>query len=281
MADQEKQLEQLCRELRIDLIRLLHQIGTGHPGGSLSCCEILVTLYFLAANVCPDNMTDPARDKIVLSKGHAAPMLYLVLAEKGFFPKSELSTLRQLNSRLQGHPCAEKLPGVEISSGPLGLAYSSALGMAVGDRMLEHTDSYVYAVLGDGELDEGIIWETAMSAAKFHADHLITIVDHNHVQLDGTTQEIMPMPGLEKRWESFGYFVQTCDGHRIPELFAAIQRAKQQRGRPSVILAETIKGKGVSFMEGRNAWHGQAIGDLDFERAMEELGGAEHDGSHS
>ena len=273
--------EALCQNLRIELIDLLHQKGTGHPGGSLSCCEILTVLYFLKANISPQNLKDPARDKIVLSKGHAAPMLYLLLAEKGFLPKEELKTLRQIDSRLQGHPCAEKLPGVEISSGPLGLAYSAALGLTLGDRLQGNNGSYVYAILGDGELNEGIIWETAMSASKFQADHLITIVEYNHVQLDGTTQQIMPMPELSQKWRAFGYHVICCDGHQLEQLCEAIDGAKQHRGQPTVILADTVKGKGVSFMEGQNIWHGKPIGEEEYQKAIAELRGDKDGTSNS
>ncbi len=249
--------EALCQNLRIELIDLLHQKGTGHPGGSLSCCEILTVLYFLKANISPQNLKDPARDKIVLSKGHAAPMLYLLLAEKGFLPKEELK------------------------SGPLGLAYSAALGLTLGDRLQGNNGSYVYAILGDGELNEGIIWETAMSASKFQADHLITIVDYNHVQLDGTTQQIMPMPELSQKWRAFGYHVICCDGHQLEQLCEAIDGAKQHRGQPTVILADTVKGKGVSFMEGQNIWHGKPIGEEEYQKAIAELRGDKDGTSNS
>lgn len=265
-------LDRLCKKFRIDVIKTLHSIQTGHPGGSLSVCEILTTLYFEKANIDPKNPSLENRDRIVLSKGHAAPMLYRILAEKGFFPVEEMSTLRQLNSRLQGHPSALSTPGVELSSGPLGLGLSAALGMALGLK-LSGINSYVYVILGDGELNEGTIWEGVMSANKFKADNLIAIVDWNRVQLDGTTEEVMPALNLKNKFESFGWHVLECDGHNVSEISDAIDKAKEKKGVPSIILAHTIKGKGVSFMEGKNTWHGKAIDDESFRIAMAELGG--------
>ncbi|WP_312693232.1 transketolase [Caproiciproducens sp.] len=266
------ELNALCKKFRIDLIELLHSIQTGHPGGSLSVCEILTTLYFEKAKVDPRNPQWAERDRIVLTKGHAAPMLYRVLAEKGFFPVEEMKTLRQLNTRLQGHPCALDTPGVELSTGPLGIGLAASVGMAVGLR-LSDIDSTVYAVLGDGELDEGTVWEACMSAAKFKTDNLVAILDHNHVQLDGTSDEIMPMGDVGAKFASFGFEVIPCDGHDVEALCDAIDKAKAVKGKPSIIIAETVKGKGVSFMEGKNTWHGKAINDEEYKLAMEELRG--------
>ncbi len=263
----------LCAKLRRDVIDTLHRIGTGHPGGSLSCCEILCTLYFGGANISPENADDPARDKIVLSKGHAAPMLYRVLAEKNFFSLSEMKSLRQIDSRLQGHPCSLHTPGVELPSGPLGLAYGGALGLALADRLSDRGVCRTFAVLGDGELNEGVVWETAMAASKFHAANLITIVDHNGVQLDGTCEQIMPLGSLKDKFASFGFHVLCCDGHDCMQLLHAYQQARITEDAPTVILAHTIKGKGVSFMEGKNIWHGRKIDDEHYEIAMRELGG--------
>jgi len=271
--EKKKELDALCHQFRQDLISLLHNIQTGHPGGSLSVCEILTTLYFDAANISPANINDRMRDKIVLCKGHAAPMLYLCLAEKGFFPKDELKTLRQINSRLQGHPCSQDTPGVEISTGPLGAGYPVALGMALSDA-IDGIDAYTYAILGDGEINEGVVWETCENANKFKADRLISILDWNKVQLDGTTEEVMPQADIIGKFKAFGYNTIVCDGHNIAALSAAIDLAKSCKGIPSVILAHTVKGKGVSFMEGKNTWHGKAIGDEDYRIAMKELGGA-------
>lgn len=274
--EKKKELERLCRKFRKNLIELLHSIQTGHPGGSLSVCEILTTLYFREANICPENQRERSRDKIILCKGHAAPMLYLELAEKGFFPKEELKTLRQIDSRLQGHPCAAATPGVEASTGPLGAGYPLALGLAISD-MRDGVDAYTYAILGDGEVNEGVIWETCMNAAKYKADRLITILDWNGVQLDGTTEEIMPMGDLELKFKAFGYHTVVCDGHDVAALSAAIKTVKSVKGMPSIILAKTVKGKGVSFMEGKNTWHGAPINDEFYQRAMKDVGG-EDDG---
>ena len=266
-------LEYLCKTFRVELIKLLHKIQTGHPGGSLSATEIMTTLYFEKMNIDPHNPTWDERDRFVLGKGHAAPMLYFALAERGFFPKEDLQTLRQLNSHLQGHPCAKTTTGVELSTGPLGLGLPAALGMALAAK-LDQKDYYTYVLIGDGESQEGIIWEAAMSAAKFKVDNLIVILDDNGVQLDGTTDEIMPMGDIAAKWKSFGWHVMTINGHNIEEISDAIDKAKEAKGIPSIIVAKTVKGKGVSFMEGKNIWHGKPIGDEEYNQAMAELGGA-------
>ena len=224
-------------------------------------------------NVDPKDPNKEGRDHFILSKGHAAPILYIVLAEMGYFPKEELKTLRQINSNLQGHPCVHKTPGVELSTGPLGLGLGAGLGMALSER-LKGSDSYTYVVMGDGEIQEGAIWEAAMAASKFKADHLIGILDNNGVQLDGTLEEIMPMGDLKAKWESFGWEVIPCDGHDVQSISDAVDAAKKVTGKPILILAKTVKGKGVSFMEGKNTWHGKAISDEDYKNAKEELGGA-------
>lgn len=272
-SERKEELQTQCRQLRNELIDLLHSIQTGHPGGSLSCTEILAALYFEIMNVDPENPEMEGRDHLVLSKGHAAPMLYLILAEKGFFPKEELKNLRQIDSMLQGHPCVHKTPGVELSTGPLGLGLSAGLGMAMGAR-IKGQDSYTYVVMGDGEIEEGCIWEAAMSASKFGADHLIGILDNNGVQLDGTLEEIMPMGDIGAKWRAFGWNVITCDGHDVEDICRAVEEAKKTAGRPTLIQAGTVKGKGVSFMEGKNTWHGKAINDQEYAKAKEELGGA-------
>lgn len=275
MTNEKKQeLDALCLEFRKTLIEVLHQKQTGHPGGSLSVCEILTDLYFNDANVTPENINDRSRDKIVLCKGHAAPMLYLNLAKKGFFPEEEIFTLRDIDSRLQGHPCSKELVGVEASTGPLGAGYPLALGVALAD-MHDGIDAYTYAILGDGEINEGVVWETAMNASKFKADKLITILDWNGVQLDGTTEEVMPMGDIELKWKAFGYNTIVCDGHDVASISSAIATAKTVKGVPTIILAKTVKGKGISFMEGKNTWHGAPVKDADYEQAMKELGGAQ------
>lgn len=274
MTNEHKQeLEALCLQFRKDLIDLLHSIQTGHLGGSLSACEIMTVLYQDVLNVDPANPDMEGRDHFILSKGHAAPMLYLNLAEKGFFPKEELKTLRQLNSRLQGHPCVHKTPGVELSTGPLGLGLGAGVGMVLADR-IKGLDSYTYVLLGDGEIQEGTIWEAAMAGAKFNCDHLIAILDHNGVQLDGLVKDIMPEGDVWAKWEAFGWEVLKCDGHDVASIEEAIAEAKKVSGKPVIIVAETVKGKGIDFMEGKNAWHGKAIGDADYAEAVRILGGA-------
>lgn len=275
MTNEKKQeLDALCLKFRRTLIEVLHQKQTGHPGGSLSVCEILTNLYFNDANITPENKDDRSRDKIILCKGHAAPMLYLNLAEKGFFPKEEIFTLRDIDSMLQGHPCSKETPGVEASTGPLGAGYPLALGVALADKQ-DGIDAYTYAILGDGEINEGVVWETCMNASKFKADNLISILDWNGVQLDGTTADIMPMGDVELKFKAFGYNTIVCDGHDVAALSAAIATAKSVKGVPSIILAKTVKGKGVSFMEGKNTWHGAPVKDEHYEAAMKELGGAQ------
>ena len=275
MTNEKKQeLDAICLKFRRTLIETLHAIQTGHPGGSLSCCEILTTLYQSEANVTPENINDRSRDKIILCKGHAAPMLYMELAEKGFFPMEEMKTLRQINSRLQGHPCSKETVGVEASTGPLGAGYPLALGVALSD-MHDDIDAYTYAILGDAEINEGVVWETAMNAYKFKADRLISILDWNGVQLDGTTEQIMPMGDMEAKWKAFGFNTIVCDGHDCAAIADAIAEAKATKGVPSIILAKTVKGKGISFMEGKNTWHGAPVKDEHYEQAMKELGGAQ------
>ena len=271
--EKKAQLEQLCKQFRIDLIETLHQRQTGHPGGSLSVCEILTTLYFTQMNVDPANPAKADRDRLVLCKGHAAPMLYRVLAEKGFFPVEEMKTLRCFETRLQGHPCPLETPGVDAATGPLGIGLSAALGMAMGLK-LDNSDARVYAILGDGEINEGTVWEACMSAVKFKADNLCAVLDWNGVQLDGTANEIMPMGDIRAKFEAFGWNCIECDGHDVSALYDAFEEAKTVKGLPTIVLAHTVKGKGVSFMEGKNGWHGKAVDDESYAKAMEELGGA-------
>jgi transketolase len=231
----------------------------------------MATLYFEKLAIDPKNPRDENRDRFVLGKGHAAPMLYLILAEKGFFPKEELPTLRQLDSRLQGHPCAIKTCGVELSTGPLGLGLAAGLGMALAAK-LDKKDYRTYVLMGDGEIQEGIVWEAAMSASKFAADNLLAIIDNNGVQLDGPVAEIMPLGDIAAKWRAFGWHVIGIDGHDVDQISDAVDAAKTIRGKPTVIIAETVKGKGVSFMEGKSTWHGKPIGKDDYVQAMQELG---------
>ena len=265
------ELNELCRTFRIDVLKAIHGIQSGHPGGSLSVCEILTLLYQERMNIDAANPDDPNRDRLVLGKGHAAPMLYRNLIKKGFLPADSMSTLRRIDSNLQGHP-SNHTPGVEMPSGPLGIGLSAAQGMAIGLK-LNGSPARVYAVLGDGELNEGTVWEAAMSAPKFKLDNLTAIVDFNRVQLDGTTEEIMPIRDLSAKWHSFGWNVIECNGHDLKELNAALDASAKLKDGPCVIIASTVKGKGVSFMEGKAAWHGKPLSDDDLVKAIAELGG--------
>ncbi|PKM72221.1 MAG: transketolase [Firmicutes bacterium HGW-Firmicutes-16] len=265
------ELKELCRGFRIDVLKAIHGIQSGHPGGSLSVCEIITLLYQERMNIDSAKPQDPDRDRLVLCKGHAAPMLYRNLIEKGFLPKDSMGTLRRIDSLLQGHPSIHT-PGVEMPSGPLGIGLSAAQGMAMGLK-LNNSPARVYAVLGDGELDEGTVWEAAMSAPKYKLSNLTAIVDYNKVQLDGTTDEIMPIRDLSAKWHSFGWNVIECNGHDFKELTAALDESEKINDGPVVIIASTVKGKGVSFMEGKAAWHGKPLTDEDLAKAIAELGG--------
>ena len=268
--ERQHELEALCRRFRVEVLTAIYTAQSGHPGGSLSSCEIMTLLYQHRMNVkSPD---DPERDRFVLSKGHAAPMLYRNLIEKGFMPADRLSTLRQIDSPAQGHP-SPHTPGVDIPSGPLGIGLAAAQGMALGLR-LNGSKARVYALLGDGELDEGTIWEAAASSAKFALSNLCAIVDYNKIQLDGTNDEVMPLRDLEAKWSSFGWHVIRVDGHDLRALNRAFDAAEAYTAGPTVLIADTVKGKGVSFMENKAAWHGKAIDAESFQAAMQELGGA-------
>lgn len=271
-TDRASRLTELCGQMRADLLGLLYGIQTGHPGGSLSCTEIITLLYHEKLNIDPAQPDKPDRDRFVLSKGHAAPMLYLNLANRGFFPAEELSTLRQINSRLQGHPCAHKTPGVDFSTGPLGLGLSAGLAMSLAAKLKGYCyDTFV--LLGDGEIQEGAVWEAAMSAAKFKANRLIAILDNNGVQLDGTNEEIMPLGDIGAKFSSFGWHVLHADGHDVASLSNAVDDAREWAHGPAMIIAKTVKGKGVSFMEGKSEWHGKPISSQDYQLALAEIGG--------
>ena len=270
--ENEKKIIEKCSQFRNELIDLLYEVQTGHLGGSLSCVEILTTLYFDIMNITPLNPQKEGRDRLILSKGHAAPMLYLNLAERGFFSKKELKTLRQINSNLQGHPCIHKTSGVELSTGPLGIGLGAGIGMALGER-LKGSEAYIYVVLGDGEIQEGAVWEAAMAAAKFATTRCIAILDHNGVQLDGTNDEIMPMGNIAAKWKAFGWNVVHCDGHQVAAFAKAIEQAKSEEQKPTIVICKTVKGKGISFMEGKNIWHGKPMNEEEYKQAKAELGG--------
>lgn len=268
---------ELIRRLRTDslwlrraILTAIHGAGSGHSGGSLSAVEILATLYGAVLRTDPANPEWPDRDRFILSKGHAAPALYAVLARRGFFPESELATLRRVGSRLQGHPCRERLPGVDLSTGSLGLGLSAGIGMALATRLTGHAYR-VYVLCGDGEMNEGQNWEAFMAGNKFRPSNLCLIVDRNHVQLDGPGDEIMPLGDLAAKIRAFGWNVLECDGHDPAELLDAFDAARAHKDGPTAIVARTVKGKGVSFMEGQAAWHGKPISDADYARAMAEL----------
>jgi transketolase len=270
MSEQEE-LRLLCRTLRQDILTMIHKARSGHPGGSLSAVELLAVLYFTDIFHCfPPDTSHPDRDRFILSKGHAAPLLYSILANKGFFPVQELISLRTFGSSLQGHPNMNKLPALDCSSGSLGQGLSIANGLAYG-LAYRHLPQRVYCLLGDGELQEGQIWEAAMFAAQQKLDHLCVIVDRNGMQLNDSVNHIKNLSPLADKWKSFGWHVMTIDGHDLQAVHDAYKKALQVTGKPTVILADTIKGKGISFMENKVKWHGTAPNDDEYKAAMLEL----------
>lgn len=262
-----------CRAMRRDIIEMVGGAGSGHPGGSLSAVEIVATLYGAVMKHDPADPAMPDRDRFVLSKGHAAPVLYAALAEHGYFPREELATLRKLGSRLQGHPDMRKLPGVEVSTGSLGQGLALANGMALALRLdgVEEGGPTVFCLLGDGELQEGEVWEAAMLSANYHLSNLVAIVDLNGLQIDGPTCEVMDLGSVPEKFAAFGWTVITCDGHSIRELVESFRHAREETGRPVVIVARTMKGRGVSFMENLCDWHGKAPNADECARALDEL----------
>lgn len=265
-----KRLEDKARKIRKHVINMIYEAGSGHPGGSLSCVDILTTLYFhtMRHNPLEPEWTD--RDRFILSKGHAAPALYAILAEAGYFSVEELRSLRKMGSMLQGHPDS-KVPGVEVSSGSLGQGLSIASGVALAGK-LDKNGYRVYTLLGDGECDEGQVWEAAMLATHSKLDNLTAIVDRNGLQIDGLTEKIMCLEPIAGKWRAFGWHVIEIDGNKIEEITAALDDAKSIRGRPTAIIAHTFKGKGISFMEWINAFHGRALSKEEMEIALQELG---------
>ena len=268
-----KDYEGIARKLRVDIIEMLEKSKSGHPGGSLSACEILTALYFKEMNIDPKDPNKSDRDRFILSKGHGAPVLYAVLAEKGYFPKEELNSLRKIDSMLQGHPDMKRTPGVDMTTGSLGQGLSVANGMAIAGK-LDKKNYRVYALLGDGEVQEGIIWEAAMFAAHYKLDNLIVFLDHNGLQIDGRNKDIMNIEPIDEKFKAFGWNVTSIDGHDFKEIFNAIDESKKIDGKPTIIIAKTIKGKGVSFMENQVGWHGNAPSKEEVEKAIKELGGA-------
>ena len=264
------EMKAVAKRLRRHIITMIGKAGSGHPGGSLSAVEIVTVLYFKLLRHMPSDPQWSDRDRFILSKGHAAPLLYAVLAECGYFPLSELSTLRQLGSRLQGHADRTITPGVEMTAGSLGQGLSFALGVALAGR-LSSQDYRVYVLLGDGECDEGQVWEGAMAAAHFKVDNLVAIVDNNGQQIDGWNRDVMNLDPFNSKWQAFGWHVIEVNGHDLSQLTSALEQAKLVKGQPTVIIAHTIKGKGVSFMENNPDFHGKAPNAEEVEIALKEL----------
>ncbi len=270
MNEKIQSLQERAKAIRRHIVTMLGEAGSGHPGGSLSAADIVSVLYFDTLKLDPEKPDWTGRDRFVLSKGHAAPVLYAALAEKGYFPVEELKTLRKLGSRLQGHPDMKKLPGVEMSTGSLGQGFSTALGMALGLR-LDGGDQRVYALLGDGEVQEGQIWEAAMAAGHFKLDNLTAFLDYNNLQIDGPVDVVMNVAPLPEKWRAFNWHVLEIDGHDIEQIRQALAEAQATKGKPTMIIAKTIKGKGVSFMENQVGWHGNAPKPEQVEQALQEL----------
>lgn len=270
--DDVDKLDSICLDVRRDIISMIHSAGSGHPGGSLSAAELMVGLFFNAMRNDPKDPKDKDRDRFILSKGHASPVYYSVLARRGYFDVSELENFRRLNSRLQGHPDKSKFPLMESSSGSLGQGLSIAAGFAFALK-LETTPAKVYCMLGDGELDEGQVWESLATIKKYNLSNLIIIVDHNGIQLDGTNSEIKDLEPLAQKFKAFGFEVIEIDGHDMHEVLSAYDYAKRlgDEGKNALIIAKTIKGKGISFMENRSEWHGKAPNDEQYRKAMQEL----------
>lgn len=266
------ELAEKARRIRINALKAIHAAKSGHPGGSLSSADILATLYFGELNIDPKNPKMADRDKFVLSKGHAVPALYAALGERDFYEVSEMMTLRQVGSKFQGHPNMNKVPGIEMSTGSLGQGFSAAVGMAIAGK-IDKNPGRVYALTGDGELQEGIVWEAAMQAAHRKLDNLVAIVDLNGLQIDGKVSEVKCVCPVDEKFRSFGWNVINVDGHNFEELTTAFDEAKKCGEVPTAIIAHTHKGKGVSFMEDNAGWHGKAPSDEELAAAIKELGG--------
>lgn len=269
----DERLKEIATEIRRDIIRSVSAAGSGHPGGSLSAADIVTALYFHKMKVDPSNPKWEDRDRFILSKGHGAPVLYAALAEKGFFPKEELLKLRHIDAMLQGHPDMKGTPGVEMSTGSLGQGFSTSIGMALASK-LDQKENRIYVLLGDGEVQEGIVWEAAMAAAHYQLDNLTAILDFNGLQIDGCTDEVMCINPIADKWASFRWHVIVIDGHDFEQIINALDEAEATKGKPTIIIAKTVKGKGVSFMENQVGWHGNAPKKEEAEKALEELGGA-------
>ncbi len=266
------ELEKVAHNIRVNALKAIHAAGSGHPGGSFSIAEILAVLYFDEMNISPENAKDKDRDKFVLSKGHAVPALYAVLAEKGFFAPEDMMSLRKIGSDFQGHPNMNMVPGIEMSTGSLGQGFSAAVGMATAGK-IDGAKGRIYTITGDGELQEGIIWEAALSAAHRKLDNIVAIIDRNGLQIDGETDLVKKVMPIAEKFEAFGWNVISIDGHSLSEIKDALDKARACKGKPTAIVAKTHKGQGVSFMTDVAGWHGKAPNDEQFEQAMAELGG--------
>ncbi len=264
--------EETARRVRIDIIKSTYHAGSGHPGGSLSAADIITALYFGEMNIDPEDPDMKGRDRFVLSKGHAVPAQYSALAERGYFPVSDIMTLRKLGSAFQGHGNMHLVPGIEMSTGSLGQGFSASVGMALANK-LDNNGARVYTLLGDGEIQEGLVWEAAMAAAHYKLSDLTAIVDWNGLQIDGRNDDVMTVAPIKEKFESFGWHALSIDGHDFKQIFDAFDAARAETERPTVIVAKTIKGKGVSFMEDQVGWHGKAPKEDEAKQAVEDLGG--------
>lgn len=265
-----RELELIAIKIRKHIIEMLYKAESGHPGGSLSAVEAVTALYFKHMNHNPKKPQDPDRDRFILSKGHAAPTLYAALAESGYFPKKHLKDLRKINCNLQGHPVCHSLPGIEASTGSLGHGLSFAVGVALAGK-LDNKDYHVYVMMGDGETDEGQIWEAAASASHYKLDNLIGMIDRNYLQIDGHTEEVMRLESIRERWKSFGWHVIEVNGHDLTEILNAYDEAVLHKNQPTMIILDTVKGKGASFMENNVDFHGVPPNEMEYHKAMEEL----------
>ncbi len=265
-----QELQEKSRHIREDIINEVYYAKSGHPGGSLSIADILTVLYFKEMNINPQNPNWEDRDRLVLSKGHCSPALYSCLANRGFFPVEDLKTFRNIDSYLQGHPDKNKVPGVDMTTGSLGQGLSCANGMAIAGKM-NKKDYRVYCILGDGEIEEGQVWEAAMASNKYKLDNLCVIIDNNNLQIDGTIEEVMSSYPIDEKFRSFGFEIIKINGHDIEEIINALEVAKNVKGKSTCIIAKTVKGKGISFMENQAGWHGKAPNEEQFNQAIEDL----------
>ena len=270
MEEQIEKLQTTAKKIRRGIIEQVYKASSGHPGGSLSIADILTVLYFKELNIDPENPKWEDRDRIILSKGHCAPALYSCLASRGFFNPEELETFRKIEGKLQGHPDMNKIPGVDMTTGSLGQGLSCANGMAISGK-LDNRDYRVYCIFGDGEIEEGQVWEAAMASAKYKLDNLCVIVDNNGLQIDGSTNEVMDLCSIADKFKAFGFETIEIDGHKFNEIREAFVEAKQNKGKPTAIIAKTTKGKGISFMENKAGWHGKAPSEEEYNTAISDL----------